>query len=323
MYKHLNVVFEGADECSTECPFCAGRSSLHFNDVKGLWICFKCGEKGTAKMLVELLEGNYVEPEIELAQLSNELRSIGKEFLDEDGSLPDSYLARFNSPHGPHDVWTDRGFDSATCKKWELGFDFLMNRLTIPYRDPFTGKLAGIIFRAIGATTGSRYKFPKDFPRSSSMHGSWLFSESSSDTAVIEEGSTDAMRVDQAGAWSLAQYGSSISTGQKRLLHRLGVKKVILFYDYDKAGLRATEKGIELAEEFLVERVIYDRDVYCWHEKVCGCRNGKFNRDVWLEHTSTRCLTPRPCECGRIHEPDPGSLDLSTIDQMLGRTAEV
>jgi DNA primase len=323
MYQHLNVVHEGAEECSTECPFCGGKSSLHFNDAKGLWICFKCGEKGTAKILVELLDGSYTEPEVELAQLSKELRSLGKKSSEVEASLPDSYLARFNSPHGPHEVWTKRGFDKKTCERWELGYDFLRDRLTIPFRDPFTGDLMGVIYRAMGEVFGPRYKFPTGFPRSSSLHGSWLLEENHDGTVVIEEGSTDAMRVDQAGAPSVAQYGSSISAGQRRLLHRLGVRRVIMFYDYDKAGLRATEKGTQMAEEFQVERVIYDRDVYCWHQKVCGCKSGKIDRDVWLDHTSQKCFSPRFCECGRIHEPDPGSLDLKTIDEMLGRTAEV
>jgi hypothetical protein len=106
------------------------------------------------------------------------------------------------------------------------------------------------------------------------------------------------------------------------LLYRLGVKRLILFYDYDRAGLRATEKGSHLAEEFFVDRVVWNREKYCWHSKVCGCKN--ISKDGWIEHTSSgnKCLL-KNCRCGRIHEPDPCSLELDEIREMHERTVAV
>lgn len=329
MYQHLEVVYEATEECTCECPFCGGRQSLYFNDMKGAWICFKCGEKGNAKNLVELLQGVYVEPEVELAQISAELRSIGRDAPPVQSPFPDSYLARFRSPHGAPEGWTERGFDEATCARWELGRDFLGDRLTLPFRHPHTRHLAGVIFRAVGVVDGPRYKFPSGFARSSSLHGSWLVGtdvgrRGPADATVVTEGPTDAIKVDQAGAQAVCQYGSSIAVGQTRLLHRLGIRRVVLFYDYDRAGLRATEKGSRLAEAFEVERVVYDRDEYCWHKKICGCPAGDEDHEMAVEHTSAgNCWSPRTCKCGRIHEPDPGSLDGKVIDGMLGRTVGV
>jgi DNA primase len=328
MESYLDVVRAGTEECECECPFCGGSTSLQFNDVKGLWICFKCQEKGTAKELVQMLEGTYVEPDISIAQLNAELRSIGEPKSDVAKYLPDTYLARFRQPGKPSKHWIDRGFEQEACDTWELGYDFMEDRLTLPYRDPFSRHLLGIIYRTIGPVDGPRYRFPPGFSRNSSLYGSWLVGTDSrfgpADTAVIDEGPTDAIAVRQAGAQSLAQYGSSISSGQARLLHRLGIRKVILFYDYDRAGLRATEKSLHLAETFEVERAVWDRDTYCWHSKVCGCREGNGDRDVAIDHTSAgNCGYPRVCKCGRIHEPDPGSLGSKEIDKILGRTVRV
>lgn len=97
-----------------------------------------------------------------------------------------------------------------------------------------------------------------------------------------------------------------------------------MFYDYDRAGLRATQKGMHLAEAFDVEKVVYDRDVYCWHSYVCGCVEGEEDHDIAVDHTSAgNCSRPRLCKCGRTHEPDPGSLETKTIDDMLGRTVGI
>lgn len=328
--QHLTIVSEYGDECVASCPFCSGSATLYFNDVKGVWVCFKCGEKGTSKSLVEMLDGTYTEPEIELAQISDQLRSLGSDVQHLVRPLSDSYLRRFRQPGRPHELWTVRGFDEATCDRWELGYDFLGDALTLPYRDPATGQAAGIIRRLVNPGNGPRYQFLPGFARNRSLYGSWLLStdtvagkRTANEKVVLAEGPTDAVRVDQSGKCSaVAQYGSSISAGQIRLLHRLDVRKLVLFYDYDRAGLTATEKGSRLAEEFEVDKVVWDREKYCWHTRVCGCsRNSK---DDWLEHTANlvNCPSPRKCKCGRVHEPDPGSLDLKTISNMLNKAVQ-
>lgn len=317
MTHHLTVVFEGAEECMCSCPFCDGSSSLGFNDVKGLWICFKCGEKGTAKTLVEMLEGTYTEPEVELDEISAELRLLERDVQSVQKSLPESYLRRFSQPGRVHELWRARGFDVATCDRWELGFDFLTGRLSLPFRDPFTGGLAGIFFRSTGGE-GPRYQYPKGFARSSSLYGSWLLQRSDSHYAVLSEGPTDAISVSRCEESAASVYGSSISQGQVRLLHRLGIKTAVLFFDYDRAGIRATKKAEALASEMDVEKVVWDKDKYCWHRFICGC-----GRCDPLELSVCRNRVKRKCRCGREHEPDPGMLRVKEITKMLGRTTGV
>lgn len=306
------------------CPFCGGKASLGFNDAKGVWICFRCGEKGTAKSLVQKLEGVYTEPEVALEELSRELRSLERDVQSSQRALPESYLRRFHQPGRVHTLWRERGFDSATCDRWELGYDFLTARLALPFRDPFTGSIAGVIFRA---TDGSipRYQYPKGFSRSSSLYGSWLVRSSSSHHVQLVEGPTDAIRVDQAGGLPASQYGSALSLGQVRLLHRLSVTSATFFFDYDWAGLQAVRKAEANAKEFVLDKVVWDNSKYCWHRRVCGCHKSIHSliRDKKVIYKMEICPDRRKCGCGRIHEPDPGGLDLKEIDYMLGRTVSV
>jgi DNA primase len=333
-YQNLSVVAESGEELSCECPFCGAGTALYFNDVKGLWVCFKCGEKGTAKSLVEMLDGSYKEPEYEVEYLSEQLRSLstdvnsGREFLR---PISDGQLRRFRKQGDIHERWAARGFDAALCDRYELGYDFLGDALTLPYRDPATGHASGVIRRRLGSGDGPRYLFPTGFNRRGSLYGSWIVAAERSsgfrpatEPVIVTEGPTDAIRSDQgSGLNATAQYGSSISAGQIRLLHRLGVENLILFYDYDRAGLSATEKGEELASEFIVQKVRWDRKRFCWHRIVCGCHSA--TKDKWLEHTKYlhSCPHQRLCKCGRIHEPDPCSLDLPEISRMIERRVEV
>lgn len=338
-YQWLNVVGEARDEICSECPFCNSPSSLYFNDVKGLWVCFsgKCGAKGTAKTLVKMLNGTYTEPELQLEHISDQLRSLdlhGGGGERDARPLSDSHLTRFRRPGEVHDLWRVRGFDAATCDRWELGYDFLGDALTLPYRNPFTGHVAGVIRRPVDPGDGPRYIFPPGFARRSSLYGSWIVygdtvegARGADEPVVVAEGPTDAANIDQAArghrVLAVAQYGSSIAEGQIRLLHRLGVRSVVLFYDYDRAGLSATRKGEELANEFLVTKVRWDRDAYCWHSKVCGCP--RTSKDQWKEHTwyPRQCPSKRQCRCGRVHEPDPGGLRDKEIIRMIEKRVEV
>lgn len=317
MQQNLNVVYESAAECMCSCPFCGGNTSLGFNDMKGLWICFRCGEKGTAKTLVEALQGVYTEPEVELDEISAELRSLERDVQSVQKYLPESYLRRFSPQGRVHQLWRDRGFGDATCLRWELGYDFLTNRLTVPFRDPFTGRLAGVFYRTIEGD-GPRYQYPRGFARSSSLYGSWFIANGTSQQCVLGEGPTDAISISRVSDDAASVYGSSVTQGQIRLLHRLGIKTVVLFFDYDRAGIRATRKAEALAAELAVEKVVWNKEKYCWHRFVCGC--GSCDP---LELSVCRKRIRKKCRCGRIHEPDPGILRVKEISKMLGRTKGV
>jgi Toprim-like len=313
MREHLRVVVPGPENSMCLCPFCGGRQSLSFNDVKGLWLCFKCGEKGTAETLVKKLGGTYRDPEYSLALLSDQLRLLDADVPDVRRCLPESYLQRFHLPGRVYRYWRERGFGADVCQRWELGMDALSGRYTLPFRDPFSGRLGGVIFRLPPGEPGPRYQYPRGFDRRNSLYGSWHLVPTQSRTVSLVEGPTDCISVDRAGVPVAAQYGSSLSGGQVHLLHRLGIASVVLFYDYDWAGIKATRTAQQALADFQVRKVSWDTEKYCWHRLVCRCR---------FKHTAGQlgqCTVVKKCSCGRIHEPDPGSLGMEEILDMEER----
>jgi DNA primase len=290
--KHLTVVLAGLDENMCVCPFCGGRSSLQFNSAKGLWICFRCGSKGDAERLVEKLGEIWTEFDFDFDE------SDPFTVVDAVTALPlsESYLRRFNTTAmNPHPYWRlKRKFTRAICDKWELGFDALTERVTIPVRDTHTRKLKGIIFRTLDTTPGDypRYQNPAGFQKSNSLFGSWHATAADINSVCLVEGPLDAVTVDQAGVNVLAQYGSSLSVRQVAILHSLGIKNICLFYDFDDAGVEATLKSQQQLKDFNVTRVTWNTNVYCPENK-------------------------EKCSCINFHQPDPGILRGKEIRRMV------
>lgn len=315
--KYLDIVLRGPVECMARCPLCDGEASLQFNIEKGLWVCFRCGQGGTAKRLVSLIGGSYTDPYVSVEVLQgalDHLRTInnikGPRHLDE------SYLARFEGD-SPDGYWEARGFAADTRRKWGMGYDSLSGRCTIAYRNP-GGQVLGVIQRRLD-NEFPRYIYPKGFDRSGSLYGSWEVSHGKSSTGVIVEGSTDAIRLDAAGVTNpLAQFGSSITTGQIRLLRRLGIRKVILFYDYDEAGRKAEQQALESLTGFLCYSVQWDEKKYCWTKHKCGCPQRVMDWETKHNWTTiSQCPNKLFCKCGRKHGYDPGKLSDTEITTMI------
>lgn len=296
--QYLNIKVRGTDEFMAECPFCSGKSSLQANINSGLWVCFRCDEKGNAKKLVQRMGGVYSDPVVSAEHIRehiDRIRSRKKKLNKKPVILDESYLARYDFPD---DYWSEhRGLSEDTIAKFQLGYDPILDRHTIPYRNEH-GDLLGIIQRRVG-NEFPRYLYPDGFDRKGSLYGSWLVAGERK--IALVEGSTDTLSLDDSGIPSAAQYGSSISRLQVRLLHRLGIKEIVLFYDYDEAGRKAEEKSRYLIDGIILRSVRYDSRKYCWHKKLCGCGNHDWR-------TIGKCQKKRLCRCGRKHEMDPASL---------------
>ena len=321
--RYLTVVLKGPQEWMCACPFCHGGDCLQFNVNKGLFVCFTCGEGGSAKRLVNRLGGTYTDHGISVEVLRATLDGLKlrmKERGQKQEILPESTLLRYGGI--PHEYWTeDRGFNLKTIKKWGLGYDPILDRCTIAYRN-VAGGLLGVIQRRLDDQF-PRYLYPKGFDRSGSLFGSWEVATRGVHKVALVEGSTDAICLDQADRFGVGQFGSSISQRQIRLLRRLGVRELILFYDCDIAGRKAELQARSVLDGFLVRSVGWDEEEYCWENKVCGCRR----RHQWYElgfcKDEDGHPTTRKCRCGRKHNVDPGKLDEDTIQEMYDEARPV
>jgi hypothetical protein len=306
--NYLSPKVRGQHEFMCACPFCAGDMSLQFNIDSGLWVCFRCDAKGNAKGLMRKLGKDFIDPALSvehIRQRMDKMRLERRRRAEGPRILEDSYLKRFqfNDPY-----WTkDRGFSKRAVAAWDLGYDPISDRHTIAYRNSY-GELLGVIQRLKGDLDPDtpRYIYEKNFDRKNSLFGSWKITNRK---IALVEGSTDVISLDDAGVMGAAQYGSSISRGQISLLHILGVKEVVLFYDYDEAGRKAVEATRERARGIILRQVSYDDERFCWHARICGC--GQHN---W--RTIGHCAAKKHCRCNRIHGADPGSLKKKEIRKM-------
>lgn len=272
---YLTVTLRGSHEWMCVCPLHDDRgASLQFNVSKGLWNCFGCQQGGSAKSLARLLDVSYDDPAVGTLELRKRLNDIRKKKNAADPEpLPESTLTRYGIHR--HEYWESRGFTDDTIDAWNLGYDFIKDVLTIPYRDP-NGDLLGVIQRRL-TNEFPRYLYPKGFDRAGSLFGSWKADKH----VCLVEGSLDAIKTWQGGWPALAVYGSSINPRQTELLRRIGVKEVTLFFDYDEAGIQATKKVPNFLEGFIVSTIKWPKDRYCWK---------------------------KDCNCSRTHRPDPGSI---------------
>lgn len=253
--RHFQVVLRSGNEWMCRCLKHEDASaSLQFNVAKGLYFCFSCHWAGNVQTLMREL-GETFREEVDVQDVLAALDAIEAQAKTPTilKAMPESLLKRYQFPN---DYWTGRGFTDETVGIFNLGYDPMEDCAIIPVRN-VRSQLIGVIRRRLTDDGGPRYLYPKGFPRKTSLFGAHLVAKSVSDHAVLVEGSVDAMKVWQAGYQGLAQYGSSINPAQVRLLSRLGVNHVTLFYDNDKAGESATDIAMEALREFYVDVVMY------------------------------------------------------------------
>lgn len=122
------------------------------------------------------------------------------------------------------------------------------NPLLIPVYNPF-GALDGFIARAVNSDTTPKYLYSKELER-----GSYFFNFNESkreETLIIVEGIIDALLLTQRGIkGAVACGGDSPTETQISNAIKYGkVKNVILCLDHDSAGIKGTERAIELLKE--------------------------------------------------------------------------
>lgn len=182
-------------------------------------------------------------------------------------------LAPLRSGKETHEYYFNRGFTKESAKKFMIGWDSVRMRVTMPV---FWGDhtLCGIIGRAVmnekrpdGSDNPSyydiynggnqpRYYIYDGFPIGDTLYPLPFF-KAEERTACLVEGQMDAQWLHQMGFTNvLSSITSKLSKNkfsgeykQIELLHDLGVKKVLLLRDNDKAGLIGNEHDYKLLKK--------------------------------------------------------------------------
>ena len=246
--KSFEVWSESGDELLCICRWHEDSSpSLYVNIKKAVYVCFACGASGGPKELREVLKlppGRLVP--IDPAKVRQQNIMLRNHVAPE--PMPESVLRSYQST--PTTLWEGRGFSPQTVKMAGLGFDLEANAGIIPFRTE-TGTLLGVIRRYVDPAVKPKYRYPTGAPISKVLWGAWLMINT--DTVALCEGSLDAVALWDADIPAVGLLGCRLSGAQEELIGRMGVSKVVLFLDNDKAGKEASmEIGNRLRRKYLV-----------------------------------------------------------------------
>lgn len=238
---HLSVASMFGEESMCRCIFHDDtNASMQFNQESGLFICFSCGARGNIQTLANRLGMGHVDTSTTLRDVYDALRRIEMPKTRERG-LPESSLARYDIPTN---YWEERNLSISTIERFQLGADPTGEFVTIPMRDEH-GKLLGFIKRFLTPDATSKYRYPKGMKKSHHLFGAWAVSKrKNAKTVVLTEGSIDAMMIWQAGFMGMGILGSEVSETQMKIMLDLDVRRVILFFDNDRAGTECTSNAL-------------------------------------------------------------------------------
>lgn len=237
--------------------------SCGINLEHGGWLCFSCGSKGDIVQLgVKVLQrkSSEVERLIKPGNTEAQFTSVQRKIqaLQQSQAVEVTPAICKANLHDPETYWDSpmsymrsRGITNETSKAWGLRYvreaDLQKDEKTftvthsigMPVRD-VSQNLLGWIYRA---TTDSASWQPKVLYTPHLQVANIWFGEHMLDQRneiTIVEGALDAMFLWQCGIPALALLGSQ--PGNTERLQRLSVfKKINLFLDRDKAGIRGTE----------------------------------------------------------------------------------
>ena len=167
------------------------------------------------------------------------------------GAAPDSWdsLKLAMNAQGYHD---QELFDAGLVKQGKKGgfYDAFRNRLMFPVID-VRGNVIGFSGRILGDGEPKYLNSPETlvFNKSRNLFALNLAKKSKSGYIILSEGNIDVVSLHQAGFDSaVASLGTSLTAEQARLISRY-TKEVVIAYDSDGAGLKASQRAIGILEK--------------------------------------------------------------------------
>ena len=264
---------------STSCPFAevTHEKGQDHNPSFGICIepsseshynCMACGKKGSLSALPLVLENMEILSQDDADSLraiiseserySDKKDSTEGYLVDRAPELSEYTLERFQKIRQVH--IKSRGILPESVSKFELMWDREENRLMFPIRDG-EGRLVNIRGRYLGDAEKDgvlRYREYSELSpsrRSAKKFGVWYgdsLSQEPNKATILMEGEIDLIRFKQVfpRANVKAAIGASIPKEQlKSLVEKLPAKGLVLFFDADLAGKKATETVLKAVKE--------------------------------------------------------------------------
>lgn len=292
----IHNISESGGEISFSCPgpdhFHGDTSpSARMNSRTSAWICHGCGHRGNAitflawhKSLPEtvarrLLEVRYGGGSISLGveNLEDMVNKVmNPEIIKEEIRIsPDeSWLDKFYVEWKHERPWIslacqymlNRGFSAKILEQYQVGYDEISDRITIPIRDQ-GGRLVGFKGRAWRENTIPKYMILGDnrnqnrygfqpYQKSRYVFGLNRFIKRCLAGAIIVEGELNVIAMDQHGYDNcIGIAGSEFSEKQCDII-KSNCKYVTVFLDNDKAGNKGTKKVVEMLSPYMEVRIV-------------------------------------------------------------------
>ncbi len=189
--------------------------------------------------------------------------SPGQEYIQKRGISP-AMVKNFGLGYAPDswsaltDAMTAKGYTQQDLFEAGLmkhgrnggGYDAFRNRLMFPVID-VRGSVIGFSGRILGDGEPKYLNSPETpvFSKSHNLFALNLAKKSKSGYIILVEGNIDVVSLHQAGFdGAVASLGTSLTAEQARLIARF-TQEVVLCYDSDGAGRKATERAIGILEK--------------------------------------------------------------------------
>ena len=292
------------------CPFHHEKSpSFHVNPTTGLWKCFGCGAGGDIFAYVMKRESldfpdsiRYLADKagIELSEERGPGRRGPKrnriiECLTEAEGFYSTMLmrGRGEGPDQGRRYLAGRGFGSAVCRRWGLGYavgrgtlsshlrskgfstqeilaaDLALEGRGGALRDRFYDRVMFPIHDELGRTIAfggrvmtdakPKYLNTKETAVFSKRKHLFAFDRAkdsmvATGTAIVCEGYTDVIAMHEAGFTNaVATLGTALTMDHVKLIERFAKNRIVCMFDGDEAGQRAAERAVQYIDKTSAE----------------------------------------------------------------------
>ncbi|MBQ3587799.1 MAG: DNA primase [Oscillospiraceae bacterium] len=218
-------------------------------------------DDGQAKLKARILEMNKLAARYFHNQLKEENGRQALHYLRE-RQLTDKTIVNFGLGYAPRgwqnltDYLKSKGFTENEIVSAYLGargkkggiYDIFRDRIMFPIID-LRGNVIAFGGRRMGDEGGPKYLNSGDTPvfkKSNGLFALNLAKKSGKDTFILAEGYMDVIAMHQAGFTNaVATLGTALTSQQAKLIGDYA-KKVVISYDSDEAGQKATARAMEL-----------------------------------------------------------------------------